>query len=404
MKVLHLSSSVNKSSAAYRLHKGLRNNGVESFVGVAFNSIKDELVLQNKNETLSKIFARIDRLPLSFYKKELTTPFNTGFKNNFNFSLLQQLDPDIIHLHWINQFVSIEEIARLKKPVVWTLHDSWAFTGGCHIPYPCDKWKTQCGNCPQLKSSKQHDLSNIIFKSKLKQWSKLKNLEIIGPSKWMTDCATNSAILGKFKASNMPNLIDTDFWNPADKRLARTRLGIDVNSKVILYGANNSKRDLNKGFQFLEQAYSLVKKTEAKVQLIVFGSGAKHFDEVNNILYWGNITDPEDLVLLYSSADLLVSPSISENFSNVILESLSCNTAVVAFDIGGNSDLIDHQKNGYLAEPFNISSLTEGINYVLNNPNTVASMREKVLAHFSESTIVNKHIVLYNNMLNRGKV
>ena len=163
MRIIHLTTGANKQSAVYRLHKGLLRQGVESFIYTGLKSLNEKEIIFRKNDLKLKIMARIERQLLNYYPNREDTPWNIGFINNYVDRTIRDIDPDIIHLHWINHFVSIKNIAKFNKPIVWTMHDSWAFTGGCHIPYPCENFNTQCGKCPQLNSTRMHDLSNVLF-------------------------------------------------------------------------------------------------------------------------------------------------------------------------------------------------------------------------------------------------
>lgn len=119
--------------------------------------------------------------------------------------------------------------------------------------------------------------------------------------------------------------------------------------------------------------------------------------------YLGSLHDDISLVTLYSAVDAMIVPSLQENLSNAIMESLSCGTPVVAFDIGGNNDMIEHKLNGYLAKPFDTTDLKDGIKWVLNTPNyeeISVNAREKVLKEFDSKIVAQKYIDLYNKVLN----
>lgn len=398
MKILHLSTGVSTQSAVYRLHKALLKNGIESYIYCGLtNSINEKEIIQNKSDLGLKIKSRIERLLFNFYPNREQKPWNIGSTNNVLEKVINEINPDIIHLHWINQFVSIKQIAKFKKPIVWTLHDSWAFTGGCHIPFPCEKYKSNCEECPQLNSKRQKDLSYFIFNLKRKAWTNV-NIHIIGPSKWMTDCAKNSSLLSRFETINIPNCIDTDYYSPRDKILSRQKFNIPLDKKVILFGAINATKDKNKGFDLLIKSFELINKERNDTELVVFGSKEIQFDGHKNIREIGFISNPELFPYLYSAADVVVNTSRSENFSNVILESLSCGIQVVAFDIGGNSDLIS-ESNGKLISPFDEKMMANGIIDVLNNPKFSENIHADICHRLSLQHTVSSHVQLFNKLL-----
>jgi glycosyltransferase involved in cell wall biosynthesis len=366
MRILHLTTGISKQSAVYRLHKAYLKNGIDSFIYAGLKSFEEDRVFYNNNDYKLRITGRIERQLLKLYLERDQTPWNIGFFNNTLKKVINDVKPDIIHLHWINQFVSIKQIAKFNIPVVWTMHDSWAFTGGCHIPFLCEKFKTQCEACPQLNSKRNFDLSKVIFDLKKKAW-KNANINFIGPSKWMTNSAQSSKLLSDFPITNIPNCIDTDFFSSKDKIESRTILKIPLRKKIILFGANNAENDKNKGYDLLEKVFNEIKKIKSSdaIELVIFGTKDKGYCDETKIRKLGFISDSNQFPLIYSAADVVVNASRSENFSNVILESLSCGTPVVAFDIGGNSDLIKPNINGSLVAPFDVKEFAIAIiNYL----------------------------------------
>lgn len=399
MRILHITTGISKQSAVYRLHKAYLKNRIDSYVYVGLHSFDEERILHNSSDYRLKIMAKIERLLLKLYPKRENKPWNIGFFNNTLKTTIEQLKPDVIHLHWINQFVSIKQVAKFNIPVVWTMHDSWAFTGGCHIPFPCEKFKIQCEACPQLNSNKNFDLSKVIFDWKKKSW-KNANINFIGPSKWITDNAKSSKLLSDFLITNIPNCIDTDFFTPKNKLESRKILGIPAHKKIILFGANNATNDKNKGFDLLLKAYNKIKSINVSedIELVIFGTKEKDYSDKEKIRKIGYISQLDQFPLLYSAADVVVNASRSENFSNVILESLSCGTPVVAFDIGGNSDLIQHGVNGSLVTPFNIEELSIEISKYLQINKITSSDVTKSVEKYSEKLICNEFEAFYSKI------
>lgn len=395
--------------ATYRLHRALLECGIDSKMLVQIKRSDDYTVIGPETKlkkALGMIRPTLDQLPLMFYKRSTKTPFSPSWLPFSGvISKIKEIRPDIVHLHWIcGGMLRIEDIGKIKVPIVWTLHDNWAFTGGCHYIWDCEKYKSNCGACPQLGSSKENDLSRKVWLRKKKTFNKITNITIVAPSKWLAQCAKESSLLKNKNIVNIPNLLDTNLFKPFEKNSARDLWNLPKDKKFVLFGAVAATRDVRKGFKELTQALKQLKLRREDIELIVFGSSKPPNDPDFGFKshYLGHLYDDISLVTLYNAADVVVVPSLQENLSNVIMESLSCGTPVVAFDIGGNGDMIEHKVNGYLAKPFDPEDLARGIEWVLNNPNyqnLSNNAREKVLREFDSKVVVKKYIELYKEIL-----
>jgi len=395
--------------AAYRLHRSLLSAGIDSKMLVQTKKSDDYTVIPvyggNKiGKAFSLIRPILDRIPLKFYKNRIKTPFSPAW---LPFSKviekINEMNPDIVHLHWIaGGMIKIEDLAKINKPIVWTLHDNWAFTGGCHIKWNCEKYTDFCGACPVLGSDKEYDLSKKVWIRKNKVFKKI-NMVIVSPSKWLYDCSKKSSLLKNKRHKVMPNPIDVDLFKPVDKSISRKIWNLPQNKKLIAFGAVSATSDINKGFKELSEAlYKIADKKN--IELVVFGSSEPKNppDFGFKTHYLGHLHDDVSLVTLYSAVDVVVVPSLQENLSNTIMESLACGTPVVAFNVGGNSDMIEHLKNGYLAKPFDTDDLKNGIEWVLNTvkyDELCKNAREKVLREFDSKIVAKKHIELYKELL-----
>jgi glycosyltransferase involved in cell wall biosynthesis len=299
--------------------------------------------------------------------------------------------------------MSIEDLARIKPPIVWSLHDMWAFTGGCHYNEGCNKFKTSCGACPVLGSNKSKDLSAKVLNRKKTVFIKLQNMTIIGLSQWLANEATTSLVFEQTRVINLPNPIDTTMFSPFNKFQARKLLNLPSDKKLILFGAMNVTSDPRKGFTELSQA--LKQLDSVNIEVVVFGSGKSKTPQgfKHTTYYLGYLHDDVSLRVLYSAADVMLVPSLQENLSNAIMESLACGTPVVGFDIGGNADLIEHQQTGYLAKTYDVADLATGIDWVLNAPNyndLCRNSRNKILREFDSKVVAKKYIKLYKSVVN----
>ena len=415
IKVLNISTKDIKGGAAiaaYRLHRGLCTVEVDSKMLVQEKTC-DEFKIIGPDTNYKKIKAIIrpfiDTLISNqkLEKKENRALFSSawvplsGIAEKINI-----LNPDIVHLHWIaGGMIRIEEIAKIESPIVWSLHDMWAFTGGCHYSNNCNKYIRHCYKCPVIDSKRIYDQSFRIFKRKDKTFSKINNLTIVGLSSWIASCAKESMLFHDKRVINLPNLIDTKYFKPMDKKIARELLNLPNHKNLILYGAMNATSDPRKGFR--ELASALYKIKGKNIELVVFGSNrppnAPYFGFPTH--YLGRFNDDISLMVLYNSADIMIVPSLQENLSNVIMESLACSTPVVAFNIGGNSDLIEHKQNGYLAEPYKTSDLAKGVEWILRYPKPQElkeNARKKIVDFFEMQKVSNRYKALYEEILNRA--
>jgi len=393
------------AKAAYRLHKSLQAFGVESHMLVQFKTTDDYSVISETKpfkKFLIKLSSFTDTLPLKKYKPDTFFSCNRNSIAN-TVAIINSLKPDLVHLHWINHgMINISELSSIRSPLLWTLHDNWAFTGGCHTMWDCTNYKGRCGHCPRLASQKESDLSRKNWNIKRKSYSNIQNLCIISPSRWLGDCAKKSSLLKSFKHVYLPNLIDTKLFKPIDKRTARNVLNLPQDPKIVLFGAMSSTKDINKGFDLLSETLNKLKTNN--LEFVVFG-GSENPDTPAfkyPVHYLGRLYDDVTLQLVYSATDVMVVPSRQENLSYAIMESLSCGTPVVAFDVGGNSDLIDHLENGFLAKSFDTTDLANGIEWVLTNdqyPEISHNARQKVLTQFDGSVLTPRFVKLYEEIL-----
>lgn len=439
MKILIVNASDiqgGAARAAYRLHRGLLEAGIDSKMLVQNKKSDDYTVTSLANSKFQKgvnlLRPTIDQLPVKFYKNRTKTLFSSswfGFSNVIN--KINEINPDIVHLHWIcGGMIKIEDIAHIKAPIVWSLHDMWAFTGGCHYDEECKGYKKNCGNCKVLWSDKENDLSRKIFKRKQKVFNLKKDITIVGLSRWLNECSKSSELLKNKKHINLPNPINTEILKPFDKEKARELWNLPQDKKLVLYGAMSATSDPRKGFKKLSEAISKMEKNK-DIEFVVFGSSKPQNapDFKFKAHYVGQLHDDVSLVTLYSAVDVMVVPSLQENLSNAIMESLSCGTPVVGFDIGGNSDMIEHKHTGYLAKPFDTTDLANGIEWVLNSYEEVIvssdsdgdgdkevivdsdsglknryewlckNAREKVLREFDSKVVARKYVEVYEEII-----
>jgi len=394
--------------AAVRLLSGVRKQGIASSLLVQFKTGNRTDIISSPSR-LRKLLRRLKLLlgllPVRMYPKKPENNFSPSLLPDKKLAEIAAINPDIIHLHWLCAgFLQIETIGRLGKPLIWTLHDSWAFTGGCHVPFQCQKYQQRCGSCPILGSSKEKDLSRRTWNRKAKAWQKL-NLTVVAPSRWLADCARSSSLFGDVRVEVIPNGLDTELFQPKDKETARNLLNLPKDRKIILFGAVRGNSDPNKGFHLLNPALLALSKNLPNTMAVVFSSfDTAEIPELGMpVACLGEINDDNLLASIYSAADVFVAPSLLENLPNTVMEAMACGTPCVAFRQGGLADLIDHKASGYLALPYDIEDLAQGIAWVLENKDRQTELalkaRQKIKKEFNIEEVSNRYIKLYRELL-----
>lgn len=414
MKILHLNTFDNiggAARAAYRLHTGLREAGTSSWMLVQKKVSQDCYILA-PNPVLGKIFGRgrseLNNLALYSYPKAVRGNFSPQLVSNPLLPKFRKINPDIINLHWIaNGFLKIDILKHLNQPIVWTLHDMWPFTGGCHYTQGCFRYTQTCGSCPQLDSQNVEDLSFRIWQRKANAWKDL-NLTVVASTSWLAECARSSTLFRDCRVEVISLPINVSLFKPTDQMKSRELLKLPHSKKLILFGAINATKDYRKGFHLLKSALKNLSKMEGmkeKVSVVVFGSSSSEsaVDLGFETYYLGYLNDDKSLALAYSGADVFVAPSLQEAFGQTAAEAMACGTPVVAFKETGIADIVDHKIDGYLAKPFDIGDLTKGIHWALTSRADPSKfrmrVRQKAEQNFSSKTQVQKYIDLYDDLL-----
>ena len=409
-------SSGGAARAAYRIHKATIEAGIDGRFLVKNKALNDPNVLSVQSfDSFGSFKAPFRWIQHKIKNKQQQARwrpypnrqdvFMSDLRGSSLHGALQKIEYDILHLHWINlRFIDIEDLAKVTKPIVWTLHDCWPFTGVCHYFYDCTRYKQSCGCCPHLASNNEKDLSHKVWQKKMEIFSKL-NIHVVCPSNWLAQTARESSIFKKFPVLVIPNPLDTDFFTPGSKVDACKVLCISPEKRYILYGAMNAVKDRRKGFAELKSCLQYYENQfdTKDIEVLIFGSTEKAQLGLNHIRTTDlGLLNDQQLRAAYRASDVMVTPSLSENLSNIIMESLSCGTPVVSFDIGGNSDLIEHKRNGYLAKSIDTEELAQGINYCLTN-NTDSTLsdaaRTKVLKCFNTDVVGRLYTELYKQMI-----
>lgn len=417
LKVVHLNTydgNGGAGRACMRLNRALLSQNVDSKIIVHYKFGKDPQVGDFNTSVVQKAWTAatilLERAWAKRYLKAIKTPFSFTWSGRSVIHHPDVRNADIIHLHWVNHgFLNpkhIAEIAKLNKPVVWTFHDSNAFTGGCHVRYTCDHFEHECGDCPLLKKASPGDYSHRIWNQKNEAYQKVC-FDIIAPSSWMQSSVRRSSLLKDRSISQIPNTLETDIFKPQDKSEAKRKAGLPEDKFILLSGFMPSRKDMHKGTSYLMESLELLKtrlgEKADQVELVVFGNR----DDKNlpdfpfKTTFLGKITNDERLALCYAAADAFLIPSLEDNLPYTVMESLSCGTPVIAFTTGGIPDMVTHQKTGYLATYRSSESFADGMEWVINHADRKQlneNARQAVMDRFSEQIIAQKHIDLYKQL------
>jgi len=398
-----------------RLLKALLLKGTDAKLVVQYGKTGHPKVSATANNFFSRLIAKYhfyrERIPFMLFQsvgKSVNFAFSTARVGTDLTDLPEIEQADLLHLHWTNQgFQSVKNlisITRMGKPVVWTLHDMWAFTGGCHYAGDCTHFTRECGHCWMLKDPEAKDLSHRGWKRKMHLFADPSQIVFVTCSNWLADVAKTSSLLQGYRIQAIPNPIDTAIFSPKDNSANLIKWKLPADKKIILFGAANIM-DRRKGIIYLVEALNLLKADFTdEIEIVIFGKN-KAFDMTLlpfKVHEMDIITAEENLAELYSLADVFVTPAIEDNLPNTVMEALACGTPVVAFNTGGIPDMIDHLQNGYLAEYKSAVDFAAGISFVLNgtNPNLATNARTKVLDNFSNEVVAAKYSDLYQSLLN----
>ncbi|WP_053079209.1 glycosyltransferase [Puniceibacterium sp. IMCC21224] len=311
---------------------------------------------------------------------------------------------DIVHMHWVSGLFDFERTDLLSDtPVAWTLADMNAFTGGCHYSEGCTRYRNDCRNCPLLEpgSTLAHETWNI----KRKAYAKIPNLHVICPSQWLADCAQESSLFGDRPIHVIPNAFPVDRFTPTNKQLARRRLGLPLDKKLVVFGAD-SLNNRRKGGDILRASLQHLKSMGKAdgVEGLFFGSSSLDLGvRAHNM---GHVTDERKMSLIYAAADVFAFPSREDNAPLTVAESLLSGTPVVAFPVGNVPQMIQHRDTGFIARYEDAKEFAEGLAWALADPRSIETLERglrghiQARAHNDPKTAVNRHLALYREMTN----
>jgi glycosyltransferase involved in cell wall biosynthesis len=387
MRVVHIATvdaQGGAARAALRLHNGLLEIGVESAMVVQTKSLEDPSIhkVEKAPENSPALAALIQRGYIDLNRTALSTTYFSAGCTGIDL----RDDPriaaaDVLNLHWVAGFQNAVSIARLQtlgKPIVWTLHDQRAFTGGCHFSAGCAKFEQGCIGCPQLlEDPAQFTAVNLFDSASLLA---TRAITVVTPSRWLGDCARRSLLFRKTRVEVIPYGIELDLFTPGDRAAVRKELGLDPSNFYFLVGADHGS-EKRKGFRELREALEVSmaeasfarRVREGGIQLVSFGRTSPDLENgpvpVRSL---GYIDSDRKMAAVYAAADVYILPSLEDNLPNTLLEAMSCGTPAVAFETGGVPDILAQGLTGWMAPCGNIEALGKALVRASETPDLTA--------------------------------
>ena len=356
--------------------------------GVAFMTERERILLRNgfSRRNLFKVSIASDGLPLHRH------PWVR--------------EADVICLSWINQGLlslkGIRRIAALGKPIVWTMHDMWNLTGICHHALECRAWEGECGFCPYLNAKSPTDLSHKVWLRKRKLYSDLP-ITFVAVSNWLADCCRRSSLMRDADIRVIPNAFPIDsFITSAKFSLHR----VSETAKIILMGAarlDDPIKGLPMAIDALNYIFDNYPEVARDSVAVFFGSvrDLSIFDKLrfpHQLL--GNIQDGNILRQLYARSSVVISSSLYETLPGTLIEGQAAGCLPVTFGRGGQSDIVDHKVNGYIARYQDVEDFAEGILWALRNPADRDRLHDEVRRRFSARSVARSYLALFRSLLN----
>nr|ELR5114113.1 glycosyltransferase [Providencia stuartii] len=411
MRIVHVCYSDRNGGAAraaQRLHQAQRKQGIDSHMLVIDKRSDDPFIhtISGLHKLRIKFANFISRQILRLQKDKNLVLHSLNFFPSGLLPALNKLKPDVVNLHWLGgEMLSIGEIKKIHQPIVWTLHDMWAFSGCEHYDNLEASNRYASGYNSVCKGNRGIDLNRWNFNRKKMLW-KNKNFHIVAPSHWLANCVKESALFSNLRVDVIGNCIDHSQYKPINKFFCREVLGLPLNKKLLLFGAMSSTSDPRKGYSLLVSALKEYSKNNNpnEIELVVFGASQGNTEETTGFKthYIGNLYDDISLVLLYNAADLLVAPSLQDNLPNTLVESLACGTPSLSFNIGGMVDLIRNEQLGNICENIDSVSLATSINKSLRKEYNTNYIHEHSLNIRGQEKIVSSYMKIYKFITDEG--
>jgi glycosyltransferase involved in cell wall biosynthesis len=354
--------------AAFRLHQALRGIGVESFMAVRRKHSSDPYVHQMTSSELGwPPIGRgyLDLLP-SFLCRRTDEPISLGLQSANLERLVDRLKPDVVNLHWVNGGIAgIRAIGALQVPVIWTLHDMWTFTGGCHYSGTCTQYRETCARCPKIRSlGGANMITRWVISRKREAWGN-KPIHAITPSAWMRELAMASSLFAKANITHIRNCVDPNVFKGDTREETRQELGLAPSTKAVLFSSADQHR---KGALIIPEVVKILRNTPSTEWRFVFMGGLPAGLQIgNDMIVLPRTTDEAHVASYYAAADVYALPSLEDNLPNTVSESLCCGTPVAAFPTGGIIEMLRNGGNGLVTTANDATQLAAAIRQIISS-------------------------------------
>ena len=382
------------AKAVYNLHKSFKKNS--NLIVIDKRQKNKSIILHQKGiigkikRRLRYLIAQLIFLNQNFYVMSLNF-LNSNLSKRINNSKC-----DLVNLHWINcETISLSEIKKINKPIVWTLHDMWPIMGIYH--YSLDKKYFSQDTKSKIIKKYFNFLDNFIKKKKEKLFVE-KKINIVSPSKWLLD-EVKKTKLPFNKILTIPNPIDTKLFQKKKKIIKlKKKYQIPLDKKILLYSSLKID-DKRKGYEVIKKLINM--KTNKDYIFIFLGINDFLYKEnyPSNVKFIKETFNENEIVEIYSISDVLLFPSIIDNFPNTILEAMSCSLPCVAFNCFGMKEIITHKNNGYLAKPYSVESFSRGINFILKNKKKFNNISKIVKSNYAYNVIREKYSSFFKKIV-----
>ena len=389
--------------SAFRLHQALRAAGIDSIMAVREKASSDPHVYQVSAAEMGwprRGRGFIDRLPASCLVNK-DEPISLGLQSMHLDRVIDRLKPDLVHLHWVNGgMVGIAAAAKAKRPLIWTLHDMWAFTGGCHYAGACTEFRDSCGSCPKVKPwPVVRSVPHWVHARKSRLWGG-RMLNAIAPSEWMATAARESTLFANADVRKIGYCFDPDVFRPDGRVAARRRLGLPPEKPCVLFvNASQPRKGAAMIARLMKEIWQMRQWKDSE---FLFAGGLPrglqgHEPRVRLL----PATHDEGVMAEYfAAADLFVMPSFEDNLPNVIIESLACGTPVAAFAVGGIPEMITEGQNGCLSAECTVAGMAQAIARL---ERTMLRSRSEIAADartaYSQAEVSRQHVAFYQDVV-----
>lgn len=396
--------------AAGRLFRALDGGGAELRMHVDFRDMDDPRVITNTGPLAGqRRSARIhlDEVPAVLAGHPHPELFSPGRRSALTARQIDAMGADIIDVHWTNfGYLSIEQFGAIRTPLVWHMHDMWAFTGGENYADdgPQARWRT--GYTTPSPYPLRWDVERWVYQRKVRHWRQPRHL--IASSTWMAGMAQESPLTHDWPVTVIPNPVDINAYGPGAQDQARAALNIPAEALLVVVLLPTHLDDPRKGFDLLQQAMHHLHAKHPEIELAVVGHAQQPTAWPTGMprTHWLGRQDDAGCIAAYRAADVVVVPSRQDNSPQTATEALACGTPVVAFDTTGLPDFVIHEQTGVLAAPEDPRDLARGIAWVLESSERRSALgeraRQRALNEWSPAVVARAHLDLYAQILERA--